>query len=331
MRYYELSITQPGAGSPQLLLSTKNKDGRNNANALDIFFDMPVAPSDVGIGAQTITIRGLGIDNLTQGKVFVGGTLVLKGGMQKGMPLANPKQAGVLLVGTVWQSFTNWVGTVQELELRVLPVVGTLDAPAALVLNAPEGVELGSAVVKALQNAYPDKVIQNRLKSQYISVRTLYAYYGVLSNFASDVYSISAGISDNNTAIRIAIQKDEFLVYEVAADTSALSAASADRSIVALEISDLVGQPSWIKPGVMQVTCILRADIMIGTQIKMPEVAINAPGFVQTLAPSLPSSLNYTSAFKGNFLVSLIRHIGGYRSLDDKAWVTVIEAVIYGS
>jgi hypothetical protein len=42
-------------------------------------------------------------------------------------------------------------------------------------------------------------------------------------------------------------------------------------SSIAIQFTDLIGQPTWIEPNTMQVKTVMRADLQVGSIITMPQ------------------------------------------------------------
>src|ERR1022692_3684084 len=93
---------------------------------------------------------------------------------------------------------------------------------------------------------------------------------------------------------------------------------------IQLDFTDLIGQPSWIDVGVMQIKVMLRADIINGARILLPKGLKNIPGNVTTQARSAPSQMKDKLSFNGNFKVLQMRHIGNYKANEGAAWATII-------
>ena len=53
-------------------------------------------------------------------------------GMEKGLPLAEPSQAGLIMKGSNFQPFGNWTGTAMTLELVLVAAAGTDGRPVAI-------------------------------------------------------------------------------------------------------------------------------------------------------------------------------------------------------
>jgi hypothetical protein len=96
---------------------------------------------------------------------------------------------------------------------------------------------------------------------------------------------------------------------------------------VQLAFTDFIGQPTWIDNFTMQVKTVLRADLEVGSVIRMPQGLQNVPGFIRTSAPPNPASIKYQSIFQNSFQVSELRQIGNFRSSDAGDWCTIFNCV----
>ncbi len=103
MRYYDITLTPQGSSTP-IKEWTSHPNGNYNPSAQEIEFDILTAPFGTPVGAQAITIYGISLQDLTNAQQFAGMSITISAGMKAGLPLANPKQSGVILVGTVWQA-----------------------------------------------------------------------------------------------------------------------------------------------------------------------------------------------------------------------------------
>src|SRR5690348_12814852 len=107
MRYYDLTLQQPGASKP-LAHWTSYPNGKPDPNALDIEFDVQVVGEAAPAGNQTLRIWGVPMQMISEAYQLTGAgspgaaptnpmNVVLKAGMGGGLPLENPKQKGVIL------------------------------------------------------------------------------------------------------------------------------------------------------------------------------------------------------------------------------------------
>jgi hypothetical protein len=308
---------------------TSFPNGVFDPGALNVEFDLTVAPYGTPVGGQSITIEGISISDLMQPQQFApqmvngalqpGMTLTLKGGMGKGLPLANPAQQGVLLKGTVWQAFGNWEGTEMTLDLVINPGGYDSDNPGNFVLNWQAGQPLSTALQNCLSVAYPSTPLTVNISPQLVQSATETHYCGTLEELAQYVQGVTNGqfLGSNYSGVQISMQGGALSVFDSTWTPPA----------VQLNFNDLVGQPTWIDVNTLQVKLVMRGDLQIGTAVKMPTGLSGQAGQVQTSGNSLPSSLNYQTTFSGSFQIIEQRHIGNFRSASGADWVTIINCV----
>jgi hypothetical protein len=333
VRYYELSIYQKGVAKPQFSASTVLSNGKYNSSALQIVFDIPVAAFSTPTGTYSITIYGVPLENLSQAKAYTGGLLTLKAGFQKGLPLANPSQAGTIVVGRVFQCYGDWEGTSTSLTFVVQASPYGFNSPGNIALNCNKGEDLRNCIKSTLSTAFPspDFTINMKLTNPLIATRNLQAYYHTLEAFAADIVQVSNELSGNQYQVYITIQKGVVNVFQAPLQINSQSVATLSSTPIQLSSLDFIGQPIWIRPNVIQCNLHMRADLLVGGIIRMPKNMESTPGYVRTTNPSLPSSLKYESNFKGRFIIPSLRFTGNSRGTDEKAWVTIAEAAFYGS
>lgn len=328
MRFYEISLFPPGSTTAARTF-TSFPSGQFDPGALNVEFDLLVAPYGTPIGGQTITIEGISIADLMQPQQFApqivngalqpGMTLKLKGGMGKGLPLANPAQQGTLLQGQIWQAFGNWEGTEMTLDFVINPGGFDSDNPGNFVLNWQAGQPLGPALQNCLSIAYPGTPLTVNISNQLVQSSTEVHYCGTLEEMAQYVQGVTNGqfFGSNYTGVHIAMQGGALSVFD----------STAQSSTVQLNFTDLVGQPTWIDVNTLQVKVVMRGDLQIGSSVKMPTGLSGQAGQGMTSGNSLPSSANYQTTFSGSFLINEMRHIGNFRAADGGSWVTIINCI----
>ncbi|WP_244126833.1 hypothetical protein [Burkholderia gladioli] len=315
MRYYDISITPAGSTKP-FRQWTSHPNGTFDPGALNVEFDIPVAAYGAPLGGQSVLIEGVPLADLLQAQQFAGMNFSMKGGMKAGLPLANPKQAGPLVGGQIFQSFGNWEGTEMTLDLVLNPGVYTLDQPGNIVLNWKAGSALAQALQQTFSVAYPSMSVSINISNELVQSHDEVHRCSTLEELAQLLQDITKGsfFGAGYEGVQLSIQAGQITVWD---DTY-------EPNTVQLAFTDFIGQPTWIEPNVMQVKLVLRADIQLGTTLKMPQGLQSTPGIVLTSAASLPSSLKYKSAFQGSFSVIEQRHIGNFRAPDGASWATVI-------
>jgi hypothetical protein len=234
--------------------------------------------------------------------------------MQKGLPLANPKQAGLLMSGMIWQAFGNWVGTEMNLSLVVMPSGNSQNRPANFVFNWHPGQSLAEAIQNTLNVVYPKPTysVQVSIASNYSTSSPVPHVVKTLNDFGSFIYSLTNGL------VTVALWNDNVvLVTDGTVQTKPKQ----------LLFTELIGQPKWVQPNVMQFVTPMRSDIQVGTYLAMPKGLPYGPGIVQTAASASPSQLKYNIAFQGTFYIQSVRHVGNFRDADGTAWSTIFQAI----
>ena len=316
MRYYEITITPKGSTTPIRTWSSY-PGGVYDPGALDIEFDMPVTFYGAPSGGQPITIHGIALADLTQSQQFAGMNMIVRAGMKAGLPLVTPSQAGTIIAGDIFQSFGNWQGTDMTLDFVLNPAVYTNDVEGNFTLIWPKGERLSDALTHCLQVALPNMQISMNISPNLVLSDDGHHYCGTLDQMAQYISDLTE-MKFKNT-VNISIQGGKLVIFDNTHTPNPIQ----------LNFNDLIGQPTWIEPQVMQIKTVMRADLQMGSRITMPTGFQNAPGFVATNPASAPSSLKYKSTFSGNFTIKDIRHIGSYRSSDASNWCTIFNCVTF--
>ncbi|PRH37847.1 hypothetical protein C6V07_01690 [Burkholderia gladioli] len=243
----------------------------------------------------------------------------MKGGMKAGLPLANPKQAGLIVAGQIFQSFGNWEGTEMTLDFVLNPAVYTLDQPGNIVLNWTAGTTLAQALQQTLSVAYPSVPVSINISNELVQSHDEPHRCSTLEELAQLLQEITRGnfFGSGYSGVQMSIQGGQITVSD---DTY-------EPNTIQLAFTDFVGQPTWIETNTMQVKLVMRADIQLGTILKMPQGLQNSPGIVLTSSSSMPSNQKYKSTFQGDFVVKEVRHIGNFRAADGASWVTVVNCL----
>jgi hypothetical protein len=226
-----------------------------------------------------------------------------------------------LVSGFVWQSFANWQGTEMTLDFIVKPSGATIQAPRNLGFNWEKGTPLAQALQTTLSNAYPGIKQNINISPNLITSYDQPAIHGTLETLAYAVKQTTQGLLGTNyPGVSITIQQGQINVFDG-------TAAQTTKQIV---FTDLVGQPTWIDAYTIQVKTIMRADILVGDQIQLPQGLTGAPGQVIQTPQSL-SILRNSTTFQGTFQVQMVRSVGDFRQADGSSWVTIITAVPLGA
>jgi hypothetical protein len=89
--------------------------------------------------------------------------------------------------------------------------------------------------------------------------------------------------------------------------------------------TDLIGQPTWIKPQTIQFKTVMRSNIYVGNIVTLRSTFNNVAAGAAFSTPPTPI------AFSGSFEVIKVRHVGNYRQSTADAWVTIFDASTAGA
>lgn len=326
-RYYRIEID----GGPTY---TSFENGKTNPSALQVELDIPVAPfaSPAQSGAF-VKVWGVPLSTISQAQDLRFKGIKVYGGFQKGLPLANPAQSGLLVQGYIFPVFGNWIGTDQSLDLIVAAGPPPLDTknpttPRNLTINWKQGQNLSDAIKSALGTAYSGYSNDIKIDQNLKLLQDETAYFSSLEAFARYVKATSKSIikKTDYPGVDIILRGTVFNVFDGSAQSSsptspsggATGSTSSGSKVVAFQ--DLIGQPTWIEAPFIQFKTMMRADIQVGDQIPLPKT------LVTNSAQAQASLINQQVSFQGKFQISSVRHVGSYRQPTADAWVTIFEA-----
>jgi hypothetical protein len=336
MRYYRIEIRDPASGKiiTPPGFSAVNLGGAsytsfiNNQTlpaAWQIELDIPVIDAATSQGFSMLRVWGISLQEIAQANNLNGKNIQVFGGMAKGLPLANPAQAGQLVSGNIFQCFGNWQGTVMTLDFVISPVpasgsnpggIGTLGKPRNITLNWQGGQPLGPALQSSLQTAFPGFTVPTpKISSNIVlpSGDTPSGFYSTLEQLAQAVRTLSRSIVKTSGYAGVSI-------VPVGNTINVFDGTQPSGQPVAIQFQDLIGQPTWIDSPNISFKTVMRADLSVGQQITLPKTIVTNS---QNAASSL---VNQKATFQGGFTIVSMRHVGDYRAPSAEAWVTVFEA-----
>lgn len=338
MRYYRIVIrdpktglvyTPPGFGNllgtgPDQSSYSSFVNGKTLPGAWNIDLDIPVIDAATPQGFADLRVWGISVGEIGQAKNLTGFNIAVYGGFQKGLPAANPNQAGLLVQGYIFQCFGNWIGTDMTLDFVIAPGSktqaeesggpGTVFKPKNFVLNWTGGSSLSSALQSCLQAAFPGYKIDIRISANIVRPTTQWGSFPAFEQLAQYVRETSLALVKTPNYPGVALTLD-------GTTCTAQDGTSGQPASKAIAFQDLIGQPTWIGPQQIQFKTAMRADIAFNQPITMP------PTRIINTAAAYSAIVNQDAIFKGGFNVNSIRHVGSYRQPSADAWVTVFEAI----
>lgn len=312
MRYYDIRILDATTGNLiREFTSIDSVSGSTIPGALTIEMDIPIYTFDAPAGAAYVRVWGISLQDIGQSSNFNGKTIQIYAGMAKGLPLANPAQAGLIAQGQIFQAFGNWQGINQTLDFVFYAATGTSDAPVNLSFDWTAGMLLSTAISTTLKTAFPTYTQSISISPNLVLAHDEPGVHQTLAQFADYINGVSKSIIGGTYGgVRMLIRNNAFMVYDGTTPTTPKP----------LVFTDFVGQPTWIDFATIQLQCVMRADIQVGDYVSLPQSQI-------TTTAQSNSQFRNSLVFQGSFLVNRVRHVGSFRQPDAASWITVIDAV----
>jgi hypothetical protein len=320
VRYYDIQIFQPNSKTIFKEYTSYPKVGTANVvdpGALNVVLDAYVQPFAVPSQLAVVQVWGIPIADLASASNFTGCTINVYAGFQKGLPLNNPAQAGLILTGTVYQSFGNWQGTDMTLDFVVVTNGAIAEQNSNIVLNWTAGTTLATALKTTLTAAFPTMKQNINVNPNLVLAHDEVGFYPSLPSFCQALKPLTQQAIGGTTypGVDIVLTPSGITVFD----------GSTAATPIQIAFQDLIGQATWIQPNTMQFVCPMRADLQVGDYIKMPQGLLGVPGAVVTTTASQPQA-RQKSIFNGSFFINSVHHMGNYRQPDGLSWVTVFEA-----
>lgn len=316
MRYYKIVITDPAGKVVKTFTSFLG--AVSDPGALDIELDLPIYPFAQPAGPAWVRVWGISLQDISQASDLnpnvpakTSHSIQVYGGFQKGLPLANPSQANLLVGGIIQQAFGNWVGTDMTLDMIITAGPGiSAVGPANLVVNWVKGTLLSQAIDATLRTAFPSYSRTINVDPKLVLNYDQVGFYGTLSQLGSWLKQATAPIIGGTyQGVELSIRNGAFYVYDGTSKTAPL----------AINFNDLIGQPTWIEPGVIQFNCPMRGDLNIGDYVTMPRTLV-------TITPQSLSQYRDKSVFQGTFRLKSVRHVGHFRGESGMDWISTFNA-----
>lgn len=326
MRYYDITVTDPKSGKRVGYWSTF-VDGKTDPAALDVEFDIPVTAADAPMSGAAVKIWGVSRDDIAEatnwnpvnGDFTTARQITISGGMQAGLPLAMPGQAGPLCRGVISQAFGNWIGKEMTLDLVVtagpqqvqVTTPGGQTAPFYIAGGWNPGLQMSEMLANVFSAVFRDLKQQINISNKlYLSSAQTFMC-PTLKEFSTFIRAISKSIINDPAypGVSIFIQNG----YIIATDDTVVTATP----IKEILYTDLVGQITYLSTATANITVIMRGDLKVGQTISLPRGQA-------TIGPWFAYRSGIT--FTGNWTITGLRHVGRLRNPSGMAWVTVITA-----
>jgi len=322
VRYYNIVLTNSTTGA-QILpaslqglpLSSLLPNGQVNTSALNIELDLPVGPMHAPIGQGIVKIWGISLAEIGSAYNLNDNLISVYAGMSKGLPLANPSQARLLIKGKIFQAFGNWQGTEQSIDLIFYPDGGTNADPKNFALNWQAGTPLATALSGALTTGLPNAKQQINLSPRLTLNYAVQGVYGTLNNLSTWANSFSQSIITDANYPGVTITYDGTTVKVTDQTTP-------PPNVTAIEFTDLLGQPTWIGSQTIQFKTVMRGDINLQDVVSLPQ----GPTIVTAASLSRFLNIQDKTSFTGNYVVQEIHHYGNFRQPDGASWNTTFNA-----
>ena len=335
MRYYSIVITKAD-GTPYTFKSLGSlpltsllpsgpqnpRTSLTNPAALQVELDMGVAnlaDPDTSQGCG-LTVWGLGLADLGNAADLNGLNISVYAGMARGLPLADPSQAGLIVQGQIFQAFGSWIGTDQTLNLIITQggAVTGVPEPANFPFSMPAGMTLATAITNTLKVAMPAAPVAVNISPNLVLNYQQSGHYRSLQQFSDFVKALSVGIvgGTDYAGVQITQNGAGVTVFDGVGSSS-------ETNPKQVAFRDLIGQPTWIGPGAVSFKTVLRADIHLGDTVALPQSL-----FTQSTASNqyaLPQPQNKLT-FSGNYIVTQVHHYGHSRQPDAASWNTTFQA-----
>jgi hypothetical protein len=320
MRYYEIQISPSSLSTSSfapITFSTLTPLKTDNGSALsvdiDIFQTWYHQPAQNGY----IKIKGVDFKDLNQSANFNLARIKVSVGMSKGLPYAQPNQAGLIIDGTILQCFGNWLGSEVSLDFVIGAATYNPKTDVNLSFNWKKGDTLQSAVTNSLKKAYPNIPVNGSFSSNLVYTEDQWGQYTNLLSFSKQMnhYSKQIITSEGYLGASITNTPSGFLLFD---------GTSPSPKTTKVNFTDIVGNLTWIDIATIQAKLIMRSDLNVGDNIVFPK---GSP--VLNIVNNFSQYRNNIS-FNGTFQINQVRHVGSSRQADGNSWCTIVNALIPG-
>ena len=310
MRYYKI------------VTPSQTWDATSDPNALNVEMDLVVYPQHTPGGSSFVRVWGIPLSTILSANQFNKKPIQVYGGMQKGLPLANPNQAGLLVDGTILPCVGNWVNTDMTIDFFIPNRVGAPTVPGAanIIHNWKQGTPLSQAIKQTLQTAFPaltPKInISPKLTLNYNDTgfyQSMYQYADYIISISRSIMNATNSLTSTYLGVHMSVQGTNIVVSD---GTQQQTKAGV------INFQDLIGQPIWTGPQTIQFKTVMRADINQGDTVTLPKALSQLTG--SSVAGIAGSAAN--NIIQGSFYITRVRHTGNFRQPDWPSWCSTFDA-----
>lgn len=306
MRWYKIVVD----GGPTY-------DSTNDPNALNIELDIPVSAEALPKSGAFVRVWGIALPDLLNAKSLNKKNISVYAGMNTGLPLANPAQQGLIVKGSIFPAFGNWVMTDMTLDMILQGPFGESNPskPANVIHNWPKGQQLSQAIEQTLKTAFPKFTPKININPNLVLAYTDTGFYQTIGQYATYIQQISRSIinSPDYHGVHIMAQGNNLIVADGTNPPQPKQ----------VNFQDLIGQPIWIGPNEVQFKCVMRGDFNLGDVVTLPKTLASLNGN----SGSQFSGSAASNLIQGKFLINQIRHTGNFRQPDWASWCSTFNGI----
>jgi hypothetical protein len=297
-------------------------DATGDPNALNCEIDIVQAYDHLPKSGSFVRLWGIALQTLLNAKSFNNQPIQVFGGMQKGLPLANPAQQGLLVQGMIFPALGNWVGTDMTLDFYIAAPVGEGNPTKAanIVHNWQQGQPLSQAIKQSLTTAFPKFTPVINISPSLVLSYADTGFYQTIGQYATYIFNISKSIMNSSTyhGVQMSVQGKKIVVTDGTAPAG---------NAIQINFQDLIGQPIWTHTNTIQFKTVMRGDINLGDRVTLPKALATTTNFQGAGAVGGANS----NLIQGTFLVGAngqgIRHTGNFRQPDWASWCTTFDCI----
>jgi hypothetical protein len=326
----------PGAALETGVITSLLPDGTTNPAALNVEIDIQQMPLHIGDMKSYVRIYGLDLRDIYRTDLNFQ-NISVRVGMAKGLPLANPKQQGLVVKGAIWQAFGNWMGTDMTLDL-VIGAGGLTGKPDSMgdqeqqtfyTFTWKKDQKLGEAIGATINNIDLFKDVKQDFKdiaADRVGTEDRTGYYLTVSEFAQMIQRLTyrqRGKDDQGVLLHLDGQTIK------GSDPS--SQQQSGEQPIEIDFQDLIGQVTWYEFQKLTCKLVMRGDLKIGGRVKFTS-RVPVQTQAQALSSLSPSSPRNTLGIAdgATLFIERIHHWGNYRQADAMSWNTTLGLVMLG-